>query len=260
MLNQEIDRDSYEPVYMQIVKILKKAISAGYFKPGDKLPSESQLCQEFSVSPMTVRRALDVLIEQNIIYGIQGKGTYIRKIKIGSANFELTALKKFFSSNQIKVKLLAVGVEDADKKTAEKLNINPGDSVIYLKRLLLKNSLPYFLHEEFLLYDPTRPIVESELEVTSLEGFFDGTGSSEIMNGFLKLKSVIFSSDQAEYLNLKAGTPGFNLEHIFYDYKDQPINWGKFYCSDNKLDLQTHIGIKDDNQELGADFSAAENR
>lgn len=260
MLNQEIDRDSYEPVYMQIVRILKKAISAGHFKPGDKLPSENDLCQEFSVSPMTVRRALDVLIDQNIIYGIQGKGTYIRKIKIGSANFELTALKKFFASEEIKVKLLAVNVEDADQKTAEKLNLELGAPVIYLKRLLLKDDIPYFLHEEYLLYDPTRPIVESELEVTSLEGFFDGSGSSEIMNGSIKLKPVIFSREQASHLNLTANSPGFNLEHIFYDYKSQPINWGKFYCSEKSLDLQTNIGIKDNNLVMEADLDAAESR
>lgn len=257
MLNFEIDRESYEPVYMQIVKILKKSISTGHFKPGDKLPSENQLCNEFSVSPMTVRRALDVLIDQNIIYGVQGKGTYIRKIKIGSASFELSALKEFFASDNIKVKLLDVTIREASGAVAEKLNLNSGESVIYLKRLLLKDSEPYFLHEEYLIYDPTRPIVESELEVTALEGFFDGSGSSEIMNGKLHLKPVIIKGNRASQLNLVSESPAFSLEHIFYDNSGQPINWGKFYCSHEKLNLQATIGIKNI-QKLEAKYNAAE--
>ncbi|MGM0414914.1 MAG: GntR family transcriptional regulator [Bacillota bacterium] len=257
MLNIEIDRDSYEPVYMQIVKILKKSISAGHFKPGDKLPSENQLCNEFSVSPMTVRRALDVLIEQNIIYGVQGKGTYIRKIKIGSASFELESLKEFFASDNIRVKLLDVSIKEASEDVAEKLNVRPGESVIFLKRLLLKDSEPYFLHEEYLIYDPTRPIVESELEVTALEGFFDGSGSSEIMNGQLHLKPVIIKDKKASQLNLISESPGFSLEHIFYDNSGKPINWGKFYCSQEKLNLQATIGIKNI-QNLEERYNAAE--
>ena len=55
---EAIDRDSYEPAYAQLVRILSAEIAGGVYRAGDQLPSESQLSARFDVSGMTVRRAI----------------------------------------------------------------------------------------------------------------------------------------------------------------------------------------------------------
>ena len=62
-----IDRNSYEPAYAQLVRILQGQIAAGMFRPGDRLPSEAQLCERYSVSPMTVRRVINILVDQGVV-------------------------------------------------------------------------------------------------------------------------------------------------------------------------------------------------
>jgi hypothetical protein len=56
-----IDRESSEPVYLQLVNNLRQKILVGEYPPGEKLPSEAMLVEMYQVSPMTVRRAINTL-------------------------------------------------------------------------------------------------------------------------------------------------------------------------------------------------------
>ena len=69
-----IDRSSYEPAYAQLVNILRQSMSSGILRPGDQLPSEAQLCERYGVSPMTVRRAINMLVDQGSASAIAGTG------------------------------------------------------------------------------------------------------------------------------------------------------------------------------------------
>ena len=65
------------PLYYQLKSILEAKIRSHEFKEKDRLPSEAQLCEEFSVSRITVRQALLELIKSGLIYRDRGKGTFI---------------------------------------------------------------------------------------------------------------------------------------------------------------------------------------
>ncbi len=88
---ETIDRDSYEPAYAQLVRILRGQIASGQFRPGDRLPSEAQLCERYGVSPMTVRRVINILADQGVVVGEQGRGTFVKALELGTASFHLGA-------------------------------------------------------------------------------------------------------------------------------------------------------------------------
>lgn len=73
-----IDRKSPIPAYQQIVSSLISRIVHGEWQPGDKLPPENSLAQEYGVSRVTLRQALDLLEQNNIIYKQQGKGAFLK--------------------------------------------------------------------------------------------------------------------------------------------------------------------------------------
>ncbi|MFN2217400.1 MAG: GntR family transcriptional regulator, partial [Anaerolineae bacterium] len=91
-----IDRTLYEPAYAQLVGILRGQIAAGVFRPGDRLPSEAQLCERYSVSPMTVRRAVNILVDQGVVIAEQGRGTFVKPLELGTAIFNLDRLQRLF--------------------------------------------------------------------------------------------------------------------------------------------------------------------
>ncbi|MFC5648643.1 GntR family transcriptional regulator [Paenibacillus solisilvae] len=72
-------------LYEQIKHHLLAEIELEHWKPHDKLPSENELTKQFSVSRITVKKAMSDLVEQGIIYRVQGKGTYVSAPDSGSA-------------------------------------------------------------------------------------------------------------------------------------------------------------------------------
>ncbi|GAA3402238.1 GntR family transcriptional regulator [Paenibacillus hodogayensis] len=65
------------PMYVQLKNFILNQMKNGTWKPGDKLPSENELAEEFKVSRITVKNALADMVSQGIVYRIQGKGTFI---------------------------------------------------------------------------------------------------------------------------------------------------------------------------------------
>lgn len=74
-----LDKKSPIPRYYQISEILKEAIYLGNHKPGDALPSERTLSRFFNVSPLCVRKSLELLVEEGIIEKKWGKGSFVKK-------------------------------------------------------------------------------------------------------------------------------------------------------------------------------------
>jgi GntR family transcriptional regulator len=239
-----IDRASFEPAYVQLVNILRQSIAAGVLRPGDQLPSESQLCEQYAISPMTVRRAINILVDQGVISAYQGRGTFVRSVELGSAVFTLNGLPGLFGdSRQATVKLLEVRVLKADEHVACRLGLAPGQRVIYLRRLLSTGGQPAFLHRGYLVYDPARPIVEAEMEVTSLQALFSGGAGSLIKRGELSVEATLLTADEARLLQAPLPTAALRLEHLFYDFDECPLSWGWFIGRADGLRLSTQVGL-----------------
>ncbi|EFR86295.1 GntR family transcriptional regulator, partial [Listeria monocytogenes FSL F2-208] len=68
-----------EPKYAIIINDIKRLISDGTFKPGEKIYSEDELKKKYNVSNTTVVRALHELVRAGILARYQGKGTYVSK-------------------------------------------------------------------------------------------------------------------------------------------------------------------------------------
>ena len=238
-----IDRDLREPAYMQLVNFLKEQVAHGIFLPGDRIPSESELCSRYRVSPMTVRRSIKILLDQNIVTTIQGSGTYVKPPNLGGVTFSLEEFYAIFRDKErTKVKIVEALIVEADETTATTLGIDIGDATILIRRILTRDGDPIIYHKEYLIYDPLRPIVEAELEVTSLDGLFVGTGETRLKSGRLTIKAAVLSGEEANTLNTVQMQPAFRLEHIFFDFDNKPVSWGWFVCRGDRLSFTAAIG------------------
>lgn len=241
----DIDRDSYEPAYAQLVRILLGQIAAGLFRPGDRLPSEAQLCQRYGVSPMTVRRVINILTDQGVVIAEQGRGTFVKPLDLGTATFDLNRLQELFRKGRSTVKFLEARITKATERTADKLAIETGDRTVYIRRLIFQDETPILLHREHVIYDATRPLIEAEMEVTALRGLFSEGGGSDLKWGDLTVEATVLTEEEATLLHSKAGAAAFRLEHIFYDFEDRPVSWGWFICLGDRLRFTATIGIRD---------------
>jgi DNA-binding GntR family transcriptional regulator len=242
--SKSIDRDSYEPVYIQLVDSLRLSMATGRLRPGDQLPSEAQLCDRYKVSPMTVRRAINILADQGLVAAEQGRGTFVRPVVMSSATFQLGQLQNLFGDQQHTiVNLLEARIVAADERSARKLNVNIGTRIIYIRRLLRTEIGPVFYHREYLIYDPTRPIVEAEMEVTALQQLFNGSTESILKHGDISIDATILTDEEARLLQATQPMAAFCIEHLFYEFDDKPVSWGWFVGRADRLHFTTQVGL-----------------
>ena len=69
-----INRQSKLPLYQQLYDVLRGNITRGEWKPGDLIPAESELIEQYGVSRITVRQVLDMLVQEGLIYRQRGRG------------------------------------------------------------------------------------------------------------------------------------------------------------------------------------------
>ena len=143
------------PSTAQLVRLLRQQITSGVLRPGDQLPSETQLCELYDVSPMTVRRAINVLLDEGTVDTEKGRGTFVRPLELGPAVFDLRELQKLLSStSDTDVLLLETRVVAMDESIAYHLGVPEGDRVIHVRRLISSRGEPVMYHREYMVYDP----------------------------------------------------------------------------------------------------------
>jgi len=192
---------------------------------------------------MTVRRVINMLGENGLVTAFQGKGTFVKHLDLGEATFGLEGLREQLSSREdATVRLLEARVVTADEKVARKLAVAEGSRVVYLRRLLLQGDSPVMYHREYLLYDPRRPLVEAELDATTMEGLLRGHGGEGLQSGELAIEAVTLREEEALLLEAAPASAAFHIEHVFYDFDARPVSWGWFICRADRFKLRTRIG------------------
>lgn len=216
----------------------------GIFLPGDQLPSEAQIVKRYGLSPMTVRRAINLLIDQGTVVARQGKGTFVKPLAMGEAAFQLHKLQALFGdTDRTTVRILETTIAKADSRTARKLRVASGRRTVFIRRVILRDGLPVLYHRAHILYDPTLPIVEAELEVTALHQLLSGAGNSMLKRGDLRLDATLINEEEAKVLQVQQPMAALCLQHVFYDFDDRPVSWGWFIGRANSLRLETSVGL-----------------
>ena len=158
--------------------------------------------------------------------------------------FGLEEFHRIFNDKErTKVEVLEALIIKADETAASRLAIETGDRTILIRRVLIRDGEPTIYHREQLIYDPRLPIVEAELEITSLYGLFVGNGETRLKRGQLAIEAASLTREEAEILNTIPQQPAFRLEHVFYDFDDRPLSWGRFICRGDRLRFTASVGV-----------------
>lgn len=126
------------PKYRRVEEDLRYRVTSGVLKQGDQLPSESELCVQYDVSRITIRRAIQELAIEGYLYSVSGKGTFVAEWEAG---VEVGPPLKGFTNEmqEFGYRAVTVGVEldvrEADRKLAAILDIEPGTRVVELRRV-----------------------------------------------------------------------------------------------------------------------------
>jgi GntR family transcriptional regulator len=165
--------DSAQPLYKQLAQAILNAICTGEYRPGDKLPSEEELQKQFGLSRVTVRNAIQVLVEEEMLLRIHGKGTFVVGGKFSEnifsgGSFTDTCLKMNVKPS---TRIITRKIQPAKQKIAAKLGISNREDIIFIQRLRLVDDVVCILEYD---YCPGnfRFILDMDMENKSLFSLF----------------------------------------------------------------------------------------
>ena len=233
---------SERPAYLRIAEALAERVTSGLYPANSLLPSGSRLCREFGVSPMTVRRAMAILQDRGLVSGMKGRGTFARSLNLSDSTFRLDSPTGEWLDESAEIRLLSAAVTRAEERVAAVLGVATGERVIYLRRLVLYDGNPAMYHTEYIVYDPRRPLVESQLQLTSLHAFLDSGRARRFPRGELTLTAVNLDAESARFLGEPEGALALCLEHLFQEDDCTPVSWGWFLMRAELFRLRARLG------------------
>ncbi len=205
--------------------------------PGQMIDSEADLAKKLEVSRMTVRKALDILTQEGLVFKEKGRGTFVARqpryaeFQYG-VGFAREARKRGIvpSTRNVSLKLCT-----ADKTVMEKMNLEPGDKVWHVTRVRCADGVPVAYVNEYYNYLHCEDLNE-EIVYTSIYNHLEKKG---ISFAFLdqKLEAVACPEYIARSLEIEPGFPVILMSLTVYMKNGIPFNFGCQYYRTDKFTL-----------------------
>ena len=236
---------TFSPLYRQIRGLITRSLESGEWKPGDIIPSETELAARFGVSQGTVRKAIDEMAAENLLVRRQGKGTYVashndprsffRFLRVAANEGELAPLK----SIPMECWRAKAGID-----VARTLALDVGDPVIIVRRVLKFGNEPAVFDEIYLsgeLFSDLSLDVLKSGEV-SLYSLLESRYGVRMIRADERLRAVFADKLCAEVLQVSEGSPLLLVERVTFTYANKPVEWRRGFYSTQNFHYHNELG------------------
>lgn len=228
-----IDKNSSVPIYLQIEQILTDKIASGVLKSGYPIPSEPAMSEQYGVSRMTVRKAVDYLVRQGAVVRHRGRGTFVceakpeLKIALPLDKHLTSSEVACFLKQPISNKLLHLSKVSASPLIADSLNIKEGEEVWFMKRLRLIGNTPFVFEQSYMIAKLFPDLTSEDLSASKyayLQRCGYSVGGSE-----KKLRAELPTQATRELLGLKRDEPVLYARSVAFFDNNQPFEVSDIY-------------------------------
>jgi len=227
-MKESINFESHIPYYIQLMDILQEKVKHAEWNPGDQIPGEQDLCENYQVSRTVVRQALQELEYEGVITRQRGKGTFVTSPKISEGLVQkLTGFYQDMVERGLKPgsKVLNQNVSPSSEKVARFLNIKPGEKVIDIQRLRYINGEPIQLVTTYIPYEICPALESVDLTNRSLYEYLEKECGIFIAKGHRYIESVLANDHEAGLLGIERGAPLLMLDSVSFSENGQPIEY-----------------------------------
>lgn len=233
---------SHIPKYYYLREKLREEIQK--WQPNYQIPSEAELCEAYQVSRTTVRKALDYLIYDGLLYRVQGKGTYVSPAKVMGHYVQSTTGFWNDARSQglnLRTEVVAQQVVGADSTVANALKIEKGTEVFNLTRLRFVDNLPVMLTPAYVPYDLCVGILKEDFVNQSFYQTLQEKFGIRLHHGTQTIEAQPCSLEDAGFLEIKTGTPILMTVGTMYDQKDRPVEYSVARSRGDRLRCEVKI-------------------
>ncbi len=213
---------SYLPQYRQIEQALRERVSS--LHPGERLPSDADLCAEFGVSRMTARNAMERLAADGLIRREPGRGSFVANPPAHRrANRLMTFTQEMLRAGRVPTsRLLARVIRPSTDTEAARLDIPVHQPVVGLRRLRLADGEPVALESAVLVGACATAVMQADLTSGSLHEALR-LGGFTLARGTGTIGAAAATAEEARLLGLRAGDPLLVERRVVVDGHGRPI-------------------------------------
>lgn len=216
--------------YETIANEIRKRILQGVYPVESLIPDQISLSKEFSVSRMTMKKALDILAMEGLIYRQRGSGTYVMKTALlnrqDAVVNEYDGLTKQLKGHEITSEVIQFNVEFPSEEIMEHLMIKKNQPVYSLIRLRIVDGKPYVLEHTYMPTDLATGLTEEIMEHSIYRYIHEELGL-QFGGAFRKIHADKPSEYDQEYLSCKSDDPVLEVEQVVYLKDGRPFEYSR---------------------------------
>jgi GntR family transcriptional regulator len=230
----------FVPRYFEIEQSLRERTAA--LQPHSPLPSEAQLCDEFGVSRMTARAAVQRLVQDGLVYRVPGRGTFVAASR---ANRTAGHILSFSDEMRRQGRVPSSRVIERRERRAtheEERRLGAGE-VVVVRRVRLADGKPLALERAVFPADRVAGVLDADLERESLFRTLVTAGLVPT-SGSAALAAEAATAEDARLLRVRKGAPLLVERRVIHDQDGRPLEWtesryvGSRYAIDVDFDVE----------------------
>jgi GntR family transcriptional regulator len=214
------------PLYRQVQAGIEEMIRAN--PRAKEMPlSDAQLAERFGVSRITVRRAVDELVDAGILYRLQGIGTFVRQKKLS----ERLTLNSFLDAwtqlaGRFTVRIGEFERIPADEEIASRLAVRRGAELVYVQRLRFQKEALVAIDHRYIRADRCSRLTAQDIKTSSLVDYLRNREGIELDHGEMEIEARRANQRQAKTLGLRTGEPILVRRMTFLTKDNEPVLTG----------------------------------
>jgi GntR family transcriptional regulator len=226
------------PLYQKLQQALREAIQNRVLAPDEALPPERDLAEEFDVSRITIRKALDGLVAEGLLTRRQGAGTFVASrveknfSKLSSFSEDMVSRGRTPRSEWLNKAEAAVTPEESMV-----LGLSPGSLVFRFHRIRFADDEPMALEYSTV---PGFSLPSAEAVGASLYEALAAAGNRPV-RALQRLRAVLFTAEQAALLSVKPGAPGLLIERRGFLKDGRAVEFTQSYYRGDAYDFVAEL-------------------
>jgi GntR family transcriptional regulator len=215
------------PKYKMVRNELMRDILSGAYPPGSYLPSENKLVEKYRVSRVTVRLALDLLRDADLVDGHQGKGHMVRNLKAVQDLGRLQGFGEIMAPLGVTThsKVLSAGEVEAPPEVAQALQLERGAPVIRIERLRIAANVTMSMDVSFFPLDIGAPLLKLDLAHVDIFKLIETSLGIEIGFADIVMEVVVPHERVCRHLSLGPDEQFIRIERLSHDMQCRPIDF-----------------------------------
>jgi len=231
------------PLYYQVMRSLKEQVLSGRLPPGERIPSESELTAAFGVSRVVVRQALRILEDEDLIFRVKGKGTFVADgVDVAKSPRLWGYLEDLISTGfAVTVSVLEFGLRKATAELAPVFDTAEGSDLFFMKRLRLVDGRPFSVIENHLPVDVGKCIPLEALESEPLMRLIETRAGVSVDWVAQVFQAVAADAELAALLEIDVVSPVLKMILTAHSADGRVLDLANVYFRSDRYNYRAHL-------------------